>query len=135
MPRKPFSELMKSKNARRVLAVAVNTLLFYMLYRIFLFYAEATDETFWAALVMGAYAVLLVGFILAYLIYNRFLYRRGVTAEQLPDTMTDEQKQAFIDDGNARLEKSKWMMTSILPLVLVFLFDAIELFIWEPMTK
>ena len=135
MERKPFRELLKNKNARRVLLVALNTVLFYMIYRVALFYAEMTDETIYAAWIMGIYAAVLLGFVLAYLIYNRFLYRKGVTADQLPDTMTEKEKQAFIDDGNARLEKSKWMMVIILPLVLVFLLDAIQLFIWEPFIK
>ncbi len=135
MERKPFSDLWQNKNARRLLLVIVNTLLFFMVYRVLLYYAEMTDETFWSALVMGLYAAVLLAFVLAYLIYNRFLYRRGVTADQLPDTMTDEEKQAFIEDGRARLEKSKWMMVVILPLVLVFLFDAIQLFILEPFFK
>ena len=135
MERKPFSDLWQNKNARRLLLVIVNTLLFFMVYRVLLYYAEMTDETFWSALVMGLYAAVLLAFVLAYLIYNRFLYRRGVTADQLPDTMTDEEKQAFIDDGQARLERSKWMMVVILPLVLVFLLDAIQLFILEPFFK
>ena len=135
MEKKPFEKLWENKNFRRLLLVFVNTVLFFMVYRVLLYYAEMTDETFWSALVMAFYTALLLGFVLAYLIYNRFLYRKGVTAEQLPDTMTDEEKQAFIDDGNRRLEKSRWMMVVILPLVLVFLLDAIQLFIWEPLFK
>lgn len=135
MEKKPFSQIWQNKNARRIFLVALNTVLFYMVYRTLLYYAEMTDETVWSALVMALYGALLLGFVLAYLIYNRFLYRRGVTAEQLPDTMTDEEKQAFIEDGKARLEKSKWMMVVILPLVLVFLLDAVQLFIWEPFFK
>lgn len=132
MENKPFARLWQNKNARRLLLVVINTLLLFMVYRVLLYYAEMTDETVWSALVVALYAAALLGFVLAYLIYNRFLYRKGVTAEQLPDTMTDEEKQAFIDDGNRRLERSKWMMIVILPLVLVFLLDAIQLFIWEP---
>ena len=135
MEKKPFESLWQNKNFRRLLLVFVNTVLFFMVYRVLLYYAEMTDETFWSALVMAFYTALLLGFVLAYLIYNRFLYRKGVTADQLPDTMTDEEKQAFIDDGNRRLEKSRWMMVVILPLVLVFLLDAIQLFIWEPLFK
>ena len=132
MEKKPFEALWQSKNARRFLLLLLNTVLLFMVYRVLLYYAEMTDETVWSALVVALYAAALLGFVLAYLIYNRFLYRKGVTAEQLPDTMTDEEKQAFIDDGNRRLERSRWMMIVILPLVLVFLLDAIQLFIWEP---
>lgn len=135
MEKKPTRVSVRAKYVRRVLWLAGNTILFYIVYRVPLFYAEMTDETIYAAWVTGIYAVLLLGFVSAYLIYNRFLYRKGITPDQLPDSMTDEQKQAFIEDGNRRLEKSKWMMLIILPLVLVFLIDAVQLFIWEPLFK
>ena len=80
---------------------------------------------------MALYTALLLGFLLAYLIYNRFLYRKGLTEEDLPDSMTPEQKQAFLEDGRTRLKKSKWMMLIILPLVLTFLFDAVDLFLLD----
>jgi hypothetical protein len=96
-----------------------------------LHYAELTDQTFYSFVVMLLYMALLLGFTLGYLIYNRFLYRKNVTADQLPDTMTPEQKQAFIEDGKERLRKSKWMMLIILPLVLTFLFDAVDLFLLD----
>ena len=39
--------------------------------------------------------------------------------------------EAFIADGNLRLKKSKWMMLIILPLVVTFLIDAVDIFILE----
>ena len=68
MERKPFRELLKNKNARRVLLVALNTVLFYMIYRVALFYAEMTDETIYAAWIMGIYAAVLLGFVLGSLV-------------------------------------------------------------------
>ena len=117
---------------RNALAVIVNTVLLYGIYRTLLYYGEVTDQTFGAFIVMVLYAALLLGFVLAYLIYNRFLYRKGVTAEMLPDTMSREEKEAFVADGEQRLERSRWMMTVILPLVITFLQDALQLFIIEP---
>ena len=125
----------KSKNLRTLIYLVLNTVLFFSVYRVLLYYAERTDETFYSFCVMVVYMVLLLGFGLAYLIYNRFLYRKGVTHEDLPDTMTYEEKQAFIDDGNARLKKSKWMMLIILPLVITFFIDAVDLFILDLFRK
>ncbi len=121
----------KKKSMRLLLVLVLNTVLFFALYKLLLFYADGTDETFYSFVVMLLYAFLLVGFVLAYFIYNRFLYRKGLTVEDLPDTMTLAEKEEFIADGNRRLEKSKWMMTIIFPLVFTFLMDAIDLFVLD----
>ena len=119
------------KNLRTLGLLALNTLLFFVLYRVLLYYTEMTDNPYYSFIVMVLYMALLLGFVLAYLIYNRFLYRRGLTHEDLPDTMSPVEKQAFLDDGEARLKRSKWMMLVIFPLVFTFLIDAIDLFVFD----
>ena len=126
------TENCKSKNVRYLIVLTVNTVLFLLIYRVPLAYAELTDKTFFAFVVMVVYLALLLGFILAYLIYNRFLYRKGVTHEQLPDEWSAEQKIAFIEDGERRLQRSKWMITVIFPLVFTFMIDAVDLFLIDP---
>ena len=122
----------KPKRTRRyVILLIVNSVLFFALYKTLIFYAERTDETFYSFVVMILYMALLLGFLTAYFIYNRFLYRKNLTPDQLPDTMSPEEKEAFIADGRERLEKSRWMMLIIFPLVLTFLFDAVDLFILD----
>lgn len=117
------------ESLRYLLITTVNFVLAFALYQSLLFVGERTGETFYSFLVMLLYSALLVGFALAYLIYNRFLSRRGVSAEQLPSEWSAEEKTAFIEDGKRREKRSKWMITIILPLVLTFLFDAVDLFI------
>ena len=56
----------------------------------------------------------------------------GLPWDMLPEEWSEEQKLAYISDGERRLKKSKWMLTIIFPLVLTFLFDCIELF-WGDM--
>ena len=119
------------KNLRTLGLLALNTLLFFVLYRVLLYYTEMTDNPYYSFIVMVLYMALLLGFVLAYLIYNRFLYSRGLTHEDLPDTMSPVEKQAFLDDGEARLKRSKWMMLVIFPLVFTFLIDAIDLFVFD----
>ena len=122
----------KPKRTRRyAILLIVNSVLFFALYKTLIFYAERTDETFYSFVVMILYMALLLGFLTAYFIYNRFLYRKNLTPDQLPDTMSPEEKEAFIADGRERLEKSRWMMLIIFPLVLTFLFDAVDLFILD----
>ena len=137
MQEKPsFSKLWKENKSLRYLALLIlNTVLFLGVYRVLLHYAELAEDAIYSFYVMILYMALLVGFVLAYLIYNRFLYRKNVTEADLPDTMSAEEKQAFIADGERRLEKSKWMMLFIFPLALVLLFDAAELFIFDLFRK
>ena len=113
--------------------MVANTVLFFTAYQLLLAFAERTDKTFASFLVLAVYTALFLGFLLAYLIYNRFLYRKNLTPEQLPDSWSAEQKEAFLADGAHRLERSKWMMTIIFPLALTFLFDAIYLFLIDPL--
>jgi membrane protein insertase Oxa1/YidC/SpoIIIJ len=114
---------------RRLILLVVNTLLFFTVYRVLIYYGDMTQKTFGSFVVMVTYMALLLGFVLAYLIYNRFLYRKGITREQLPDDWSEEEKTAFIEDGERRLKRSSWMMLIIFPLIFTFLMDAIDLFI------
>ena len=121
----------KNKKVFYAILLVVNTVLCFALYRILLFYAGMTDDTFPSFVVMVVYFALLLGFTLGYLIYNRFFYRKGLLPEQLPDTWSAEEKTAFLADGERRLQKSKWMILVIFPLVFTFLMDAIDLFILD----
>ena len=114
---------------RRLLILVLNTLLFFTVYRVLIYYGDMTESTFASFVTMVVYMVLLLGFVLGYLIYNRFLYRKGVTRDELPDDWSEEEKTAFIEDGERRLQKSKWLMLIIFPLIFTFLMDAIDLFI------
>ena len=122
----------QKRTLRYMILLVLNTVLLFGLYRALLYYAELTDETFWSFVVFITYAVLLLGFSAAYFIYNRFFYRKNLTPEQLPDDWSPVQKEAFLEDGRRRMEKSRWMLLIILPLLLTFLFDTIDLFIIDP---
>lgn len=80
-------------------------------------------------LVLIAYMVIETVFIIAYLIYNRGMSRRGVTAEMLPAEWSEEEKERFISDGKERLKKSRWMLIVILAFFFTFAIDAIELIV------
>lgn len=62
------------------------------------------------------YAVAGAAFLFTYIIYNRAFTRDNVTPEMLPDTMSEEQKQAFIQSGADRKHKSKWMIIVLFAL-------------------
>ena len=66
----------------------------------------------------------------AFIVYNRGFAAKNATPEQLPNTMTLQEKQAFIQDGKDRLDRSRWMLTLILPMILAIAFDLTYLFIF-----
>ena len=68
------------------------------------------------------------GFLAAYLIYNRAFSRKNVTIDMLPREWTAEQKENYISDGKRRIEKSKWMLYIIIPLLVPIALDALYLF-------
>ena len=67
---------------------------------------------------------------LVFVIYNRGFVGKGLTPDQLPNTMSYEEKQKFIDDCAARMHRSRWMLTVIFPIVLAFCLDMIYLFLF-----
>ena len=125
----------KGKNTRYLILLCVNTVLFFAIYRVLLSYGELTDNTFYSFLAMVLYMALLLGFVLAYLIYNRFFYRKGVTSEQLPQDWSTEKKEAFLADGVRREARSRWMLTVIFPLVVTFFVDAVDLFVLDTLFR
>lgn len=129
---KKLREMMGTQRFRYFVMLVVNTILFFTVYRVLISYGELTDKTFLAFVSMVVYFALLLGFALAYLIYNRFFYRHGLTKEQLSDEWSDEEKEAFLADAALRMQKSKWMLTIIIPLLFTFLIDSLQLFIFEP---
>lgn len=125
----------KGGRVRDLVLLIVNTLLFFSVYRVLLYYAELTDDTYWSFVVMVFYLALLLGFVIAYLIYNRFLYRKGITRDQLCPDWTEEQKDAFLAEGERRLARSRWMMLIIFPLLFTFFIDVTDLFIIDPLFR
>ena len=53
----------------------------------------------------------------------------GTDFEDLPADWGEEEKIEYIADGKRRLEKSKWMLTVLLPLIVIYGYEIVELFI------
>ncbi len=70
---------------------------------------------------------------LYYVIYNKGFTRRGVTPEMLPVTMSAAEKQALIEDGKRRMEKSRWVLTLLVPLLLTLSIDLMIMFVFPLM--
>ena len=84
-------------------------------------------------IVLMAYIIIETVAIAAYLIYNRGFSRMNVTPEMLPASMSAEEKNEFIENGKQRLEKSKWMLLIIFPLIMTFLLDTVGMYLIEPL--
>lgn len=114
------------KNKKYMILLIANTVVLVSLYMYLV-----RQPYFMVAL--WAYLALTVGFSVAYIVYNRAFSRKGVTPEMLPDTMTAAEKAEWIADGERRMERSKWMLTVIFPLVLTFFLDTFVLYVIEPL--
>ena len=79
--------------------------------------------------VMWGYMIALAALVLAYIIYNKGMYLKGVTEEMLPDEMSLEEKRALIDGAKRRLERSKWMIMLIIGFISTFAVEAVLLFV------
>jgi multisubunit Na+/H+ antiporter MnhB subunit len=79
--------------------------------------------------VMWGYMIALAALVIAYIIYNKGMYLKGVTEEMLPDEMSLEEKRALIDGAKRRLERSKWMIMLIIGFISTFAVEAVLLFV------
>ena len=92
---------------------------------------EATCNDAFIYGVMIAYSVAFAALLMTYLAYNRAFVNKDVTVDMLPDEWSAEKKQSFVEENRRRAEKSRWMVTVIIPFVVVFLAEALYLFVWE----
>ncbi len=82
-----------------------------------------------ATVTLIVFTVIAAGFSFGYVIYNRGFSRLNVTAEMLPPEWSYEKKCEFIEDGKRRIEKSKWMLTIILPIIVVYAFELFSIYL------
>jgi hypothetical protein len=81
--------------------------------------------------ILITYCVSFAALMIIYLIYNRAFVNKDVTVDMLPAEWSEEKKQAFVEDTRARAEKSRWMLMLIIPFVVVFMAEALYLFVWD----
>ena len=79
--------------------------------------------------VLAVYMILATAFLLSYVIYNRGLSRKGITADMLPVEWSDEEKKEFIADGKRRQDRSRWLIIPMFAFFFTFAIDIFELFV------
>ena len=121
-----MSEKQPLKNKKRAIIYLVSLIL--LSATVFAVYRFMIYHCFFEAALISYMAIETI-FVLVYIIYNRGFSRRGVTVEMLPESWSEEEKEKFIESGNKRFEKSRWMLIVITAFLLTFLIDMIELWI------
>ena len=84
-----------------------------------------------AKAVMIAYFLVFAVLLVTYIAYNRGFVNKDVTAEMLPADWSEEKKQTFLENEKLRVQKSRWMLTIIIPFIIVFMCEALYLFVWD----
>ena len=88
-----------------------------------------------AAFVFWLYYAALGLSALAYAVYNRGFSRTRVSREELPLSMSEEEKDAFFADAARRTRRSRPLLCIVIALSLTFLYDMFFLFLAEPLAK
>lgn len=94
------------------------------------YYSSMNFPGYFFPVVMFSYMIVLTVLIVVYIIYNRGFSRKGLTEEMLPMDWTPEQKREFIESGERRLEKSKWILVFIISIFFTFVAEVFVLFIF-----
>ena len=116
-----------SKKTKYALVLIANFIVLFVLYLIFVRLSATVTFT--------VYSVLFAGFSFTYVIYNRGFSRNKVTLDMLPDEWPPEKKTDFIEDAKRRLERSKWMLTVIMPLIGIYAYELIDIFVVPTVVK
>ena len=122
---------MVRETKRRLLATVGLTAVLLVIWYGCMAVGEAThnDNLFFG--VMIAYFLVFAATLITYLAYNRGFVNKNVTAEMLPADWSEEKKQSFLAAEKARAQKSRWMLTVIIPFIVVFMCEALYLFVWD----
>ncbi len=117
----------KRVNLRLVSALAALIIVFIAVFRLLKLY-----DLYIFAIVL--YTAVTLAVAIYYIIYNKGVISGTVTPEMLPPEWSTEQKQAMIDDLAQRRKKSKWALLILIPMMLVFAFELLELYFFPLLT-
>ena len=122
---------MDRETKRRLWATVALTLILFVIWFGCTAVGEARHNDVLVLGVRVAYFLVFAVLIITYLAYNRGFVNKDVTVEMLPADWSEEKKQAFVEGNRIRAEKSRWMLVLIIPFVVVFMCEALYLFVWD----
>lgn len=112
---------------RKAALITANTIILTFIY----FGAMCIDQPILSVVVTAVYWAAFAVLLIAYLIYNRAFSNKNISSDMLPDSWSNEKKEAYIADCKRRTERSKWMLAVIIPIMIPIMLDAIYLFTFE----
>lgn len=116
-----LGDVLKRFNFRLAASLAALIILFIAVFRLLKLYG-----LYLFAIIL--YSAVTLAVAIYYIIYNRGVISGKVTPDMLPAEWSAAQKQALIDDLAARRKKSKWALLILLPMIIVFAFELLELY-------
>lgn len=111
-------------SARTAVLLMLNTVLFAAVYYILPLLTRFSYLPQIYAAIAGALAI-------GYVIYNRGWIGTRIRPEELPPSMSEEERLAWAENAKRRRERSRWMLTVILPILVTFLCDFLYLFVGQ----
>ncbi|MBR5452828.1 MAG: hypothetical protein IKV54_01990 [Clostridia bacterium] len=115
----------KSKKLRKALSRLGLLLLVFALF--VTIYEMSLLYRFYEPVILVYYILAGVG-IVAVFILNRGLNSRPTEREMLSDDLTEEEKDAYLEEEKKRMRISRVLMYFILPLIVVIFIDLIDLY-------
>ncbi len=122
---------MDRETKRRLWTTVALTLILFVIWYGCMAIGDASGNDVLVFGVMIAYFLVFAVLLVSYVVYNRGFVNKDVTVEMLPADWSPEKKQSFIAAEKARAEKSRWMLTVIIPFIIVFMCEALYLFVWD----
>jgi Mn2+/Fe2+ NRAMP family transporter len=126
-PKEPISK----ENKRRLWITAALTAVLFVIWFGGFAVAEVLQNPLIMYVLLTVYCVAFAVILVVYLAYNRAFVNKDVTEDMLPEEWSSEKKKAFVEGNRIRAEKSRWMMMLIIPFVVVFMVEALYLFVWD----
>lgn len=120
-PGKDLAHLKKTSKLRTLLLLALNFILLFAIYQLFL----RAESAIGIYLYLAAAAILTV----AYYLVNRGFGTPITDAASLPETWSYKEKCDYVEHVRARHESAKKILYWLLPLVLVLMIDFVEVFL------
>ena len=106
---------------------AASTLLYFTIIEVSKYMQSLITAQIMGIGIMVLYALAGAAFLFTYLIYNRGFTRDNITPEMLPDSMSEQEKQEFIQSAKQRKQKTKWMIIVIFALFVPLAIDFLVL--------
>jgi len=120
-PLPSLREALRRFNIKLVVTLASLIIIFLSVFRLL-----KTFDLYIPAIIL--YSAITLGVAFYYIIYNRGNISGKVTPDMLPLDWSADKKQAFIDDLAERRKKSKWALLILIPMIIVFGFEILELY-------